>query len=484
MSGKNRKRPSAEVGQAFHDEYAEPSALYKLLEMNALKNPIFLGRTLSYRAPHRRCLPLVQNKQQGGVRAKIRELLNGGTGRAAKQVKELSLQITQISATPATSKQQEYACSIAAYRETGTAQERCYSLLQSFSFSGHATGGNEVKFSIDFSKFAKSLSKCILVFQVHLSNETPSVLDFPQQPKQYLGPARSSAEHLIHSLSMQKVLGEYPAFSTVKNTLPHSSKCQPIFAAFLNMHEATGKQLPEGSYDLLLQKAHDTGSSTTAQKLGLAFKLGWSTRPSTRTVAPRLIAKIPSYTLYMHYTYDEGKQRQTEIRHDFCCPWCGTFCGSLEGLLCHFTCSHDMFRFQLVEDEWANPHVKVRVDDGDQSGAYDHPKRSFVFNRQEPALLQQVCKAWSTLYTHCTLIHCTLVLQAVLLSAGEAPPVGSGGSSAGGGAGAKRRKTGGKSGSSQEGKGSVTALVSEGVRQYYHSRTGLPLTSYEMKYVA
>ena len=65
--------------------------------------------------------------------------------------------------------------------------------------------------------------------------------------------------------------------------------------------------------------------------------------------------------LFVHYLYDEGRQRKTEIRHDFCCPWCGLFCGSLEGLLCHFTCCHDVFRFQLEEDEWANPHIKVTV---------------------------------------------------------------------------------------------------------------------------
>ena len=158
MSRANRKRPS-ETGRAFHDEYAESTALYKLLEMNTLQNPLFLGRTLrshglyfvyylpeshiflffvfSYRAPHRRCKPLLEGKQ--GARAKIRELLTGSSTdrRLGGKVKELSLCINQISAPePNNSQQPVYACSMAVYRETISAHGSMYSLLEAFTFSG------------------------------------------------------------------------------------------------------------------------------------------------------------------------------------------------------------------------------------------------------------------------------------------------------------------------------------------------------------
>ena len=63
----------------------------------------------------------------------------------------------------------------------------------------------------------------------------------------------------------------------------------------------------------------------------------------------------------MHYLYNQTTQRQTVIRRDFSCPICSMFCGCLDGLLMHFTCSHSRFRFRLTEDSRGHPHIHVHV---------------------------------------------------------------------------------------------------------------------------
>ena len=67
--------------------------------------------------------------------------------------------------------------------------------------------------------------KCVLVVQLHVLRDEQSVLDFPQQPKQLIGPAQSMSQHLIHGLPMQKVLDEYPAFSTTKTSTSRACVC-------------------------------------------------------------------------------------------------------------------------------------------------------------------------------------------------------------------------------------------------------------------
>ena len=55
---------------------------------------------------------------------------------------------------------------------------------------------------------------------------------------------------------------------------------------------------------------------------------------------PPLSQARPKVSWYYGYYSNGEKMCRSEIRNDFCCPWCAVYAGDLSGLLCHVTCSH------------------------------------------------------------------------------------------------------------------------------------------------
>lgn len=69
----------------------------------------------------------------------------------------------------------------------------------------------------------------------------------------------------------------------------------------------------------------------------------------------------PPVTVFVHYMYNRNTQRLTDARRDVSCPFCHLFCGSFDGMLMHLTCCHDRVRFRLTKDSRGNPHVHVQI---------------------------------------------------------------------------------------------------------------------------
>ena len=82
----------------------------------------------------------------------------------------------------------------------------------------------------------------------------------------------------------------------------------------------------------------------------------------TNVFFPFLFFFFPLLALLRFYNYmsptSSKKSNRTEVRHDFCCPWCGMYTGDLAGLLCHVTCSHSHFQFNCGGTV-ASPEIHV-----------------------------------------------------------------------------------------------------------------------------
>jgi hypothetical protein len=70
-----------------------------------------------------------------------------------------------------------------------------------------------------------------------------------------------------------------------------------------------------------------------------------------------------------HYQFKRKKEgtqdvyeicNRAEVREDFCCPWCQTYCPDMASLVCHLTCSHSHFHFQC-KGTTNQPEIWVKV---------------------------------------------------------------------------------------------------------------------------
>ena len=60
---------------------------------------------------------------------------------------------------------------------------------------------------------------------------------------------------------------------------------------------------------------------------------------------PPMSEARPKLTWNYHYRCNGEILVRSEVRKDFCCPWCSMYTGDLSGLICHLTCSHSQYQF-------------------------------------------------------------------------------------------------------------------------------------------
>ena len=60
---------------------------------------------------------------------------------------------------------------------------------------------------------------------------------------------------------------------------------------------------------------------------------------------PPMSEARPKLTWNYHYRCSGEILVRSEVRKDFCCPWCSMYTGDLSGLICHLTCSHSQYQF-------------------------------------------------------------------------------------------------------------------------------------------
>ena len=60
---------------------------------------------------------------------------------------------------------------------------------------------------------------------------------------------------------------------------------------------------------------------------------------------PPMSKAKPKLTWNYHYRCNDRILVRSEVRRDFCCPWCSMYTGDLSGLIYHLTCSHSLFQF-------------------------------------------------------------------------------------------------------------------------------------------
>ena len=69
------------------------------------------------------------------------------------------------------------------------------------------------------------------------------------------------------------------------------------------------------------------------------------------------------YQFYRKKEGESGKYEtcvRSEVREDFCCPWCQVYCADLASLVCHLTCSHSHYNFECKGSP-NQPEIWVKV---------------------------------------------------------------------------------------------------------------------------
>ena len=60
---------------------------------------------------------------------------------------------------------------------------------------------------------------------------------------------------------------------------------------------------------------------------------------------PPMSEARPKLMWNYQYRYNGELLVRSEVRRDFCCPWCSMYTGDLSGLIFHLTCSHSQYQF-------------------------------------------------------------------------------------------------------------------------------------------
>ena len=90
-----------------------------------------------------------------------------------------------------------------------------------------------------------------------------------------------------------------------------------------------------------------------------------------------------------HYQFYRKKEKEgggyevfsrSEVREDFCCPWCQVYCADLASLVCHLTCSHSHYNFECKGTP-NQPEICVKVLPQSLNEKTDSPTGNYFFSK-------------------------------------------------------------------------------------------------------
>ncbi|CAL4931057.1 unnamed protein product [Urochloa decumbens] len=114
-----------------------------------------------------------------------------------------------------------------------------------------------------------------------------------------------------------------------------------------------------GSYQI---KVRMSAEEAGARDLSLSPYSNYSYNDVPPSILPEII-RLRAGNVLFNYKYYNNTMQKTEVTEDFSCPFCLVPCGSFKGLGCHLNSSHDLFHFEFwVSEECQAVNVSLKTD--------------------------------------------------------------------------------------------------------------------------
>ncbi|CAN6289466.1 unnamed protein product [Urochloa humidicola] len=114
-----------------------------------------------------------------------------------------------------------------------------------------------------------------------------------------------------------------------------------------------------GSYQI---KVSMSAEEAGARDLSLSPYSNYSYNDVPPSILPEII-RLRAGNVLFNYKYYNNTMQKTEVTEDFSCPFCLVPCGSFKGLGCHLNSSHDLFHFEFwVSEECQAVNVSLKTD--------------------------------------------------------------------------------------------------------------------------
>ncbi|XP_033142202.1 polycomb group protein EMBRYONIC FLOWER 2-like [Brassica rapa] len=324
--------------------YRPPIEFYLFFQRRAIKNPLFLQRSLKYKT---------EAKRQRRIQMTL--FLPGSKDAAGVETQELFplfIMLARLVSSKTTAKSSSAiykfsrACILTG--DDGVSQPQANFLLPRMD-----------RLALD----AKSGSLVILFISFAGAQNSQSGIDSSKIHSGNIG------GHCLWSKipleSLYSSWKEYPNMDLgEKATSVSLVEMQPCFLQLMSMSEKFVEiQVP--SNPLTSSSPQQVQVTISAQEVGATenppyrSSFSFSDFPASSVVLP--IHRLRKGQVAFNYSYYNNKLQKTEVTGDFTCPLCKVKCASFKGLECHIA-THDFFNFEF----WVNekyPAVNVSLNE-------------------------------------------------------------------------------------------------------------------------
>ncbi|XP_013627352.1 PREDICTED: polycomb group protein EMBRYONIC FLOWER 2-like isoform X2 [Brassica oleracea var. oleracea] len=322
--------------------YCPPVEFYIFFQRRAIKNPLFLQRSLNYK---------IEAKHQRRIQMTL--FLPGSKDAAGVETQELFplfIMLASLVSSKTTAKSSaiyKFSRTCILTGDDGVSQPQANFLLPRMD-----------RLALD----AKSGSLVILFISFAGAQNSQSGIDSSKIHSGNIG------GHCLWSKipleSLYSSWKEYPNMDLgEKATSVSLVEMQPCFLQLMSMSEKFVEiQVP--SNPLTSSSPQQVQVTISAQEVGATenppyrSSFSFNDFPASSVVLP--IHRLRKGQVAFNYSYYNNKLQKTEVTGDFTCPFCLVKCASFKGLECHMPSTHDLFNFEF----WVNekyPAVNVSL---------------------------------------------------------------------------------------------------------------------------